>query len=303
MSTEPTSPNPLFQVAGGHGNAAEKSKETPSDARSELVRLIAASENKHFVFFFGSPAAGKTAVLGSVIQAMQRPEVQGRLFVHGAGDGYFKHGLALWERIRYAFGQQRFPPRTDVGGTIQLHAQYKTPGTGNPMDFIFLEMAGEDLKSVMITDNGGRSLPFHIGQFLRLPQLKVAFIVTTPWQDAARDDMMIDDFLSYINETAPHLIESRIILLVTKWDTFPDAATKSIDQFVREKMPRTSNKISAKRNIIQPFSVGNIVPFEGGDGDIIATFDYGASQRLFASIYETFTGVTVDKPKKPFWKF
>jgi hypothetical protein len=303
MSTEPPSPNPLFQIASGDGNAPEKPPDVPVDARAELVRLLDASEDKHFVFFFGSPAAGKTAILGSVIQAMQRPEVQGRLFVHGAGDGYFKHGLALWDQIRRAFDQKQFPTRTKVGGTIQLHAQYKPPGNGTPMDLIFLEMAGEDLKKVMITDKGGRSLPFHIGQFLRLPQLKVAFIVTTPWQDATRDDAMIDDFLSYVNETAPHLIESRIILLVTKWDTFPNAATMPIEQFVQLKMPRTSNKISAKRNIIQPFSVGKIIPFEGDAGDIIASFDYAAGQRLFASIYETFTGITVGKPKKRFWEF
>jgi hypothetical protein len=300
MSTEPPSKKYLLQ--DGDGKPPEMPPEAPSDARAELVRLLDASEDKHFVFFFGSPAAGKTAVLGSVIQAMQRPEVQGRLFVHGAGDGYFKHGLALWDHIRSAFGQKQFPARTSVGSTIQLHAQYKPPGTGTPMDLIFLEMAGEDLKSVMITDKGGRSLPFHIGQFLRLPQLKVAFIVTTPWQDAPRDDVMIDDFLSYVNETAPHLIESRIILLVTKWDTFASAATTPVEQFVQQRMPRTFNKISAKRNIIQPFSVGKIIPFDGAAGDIIASFDYGASQRLFASIYETFTGISVDKPKKPFWK-
>jgi hypothetical protein len=301
MSNE--NPNPLFQITSSEGPPADRQPPPSSDSRAELVRLLEASEDKNFVFLFGSPAAGKTAVLGSVIQAMQRPEVQGRLFVHGAGDGYFKHGLALWDQIRRAFEQKQFPTRTKAGGTIQLHAQFKPSSTANPLDLIFLEMAGEDLKRVMITDQGGRSLPFHVGQFLRIPQLKIAFLVTTPWQDAAKDDAMIDDFLSYVNETAPHLIENRIILLVTKWDTHPNATTLSIDEFVRQKMPRTYNKIAEKRNIIQPFSVGKIVPFEGGEGDIIASFDYPASQRLFARIYETFTGISNEEKKKPGWKF
>jgi len=301
MSAE--NPNPIFQVSPDEGRQ-DSSSAPPFDARAELLRLLEASEDKHFVFLFGSPAAGKTVVLGSVIQAMQRPEVQGRLFVHGAGDGYFKHGLALWEQLRRAFEKKQFPPRTKAGGTIQLHAQYKPPNNGNkstPLDLVFLEMAGEDLKKVMITDQGGRNLPFHIGQFLRIPQLKIAFLITTPWQDASKDDAMIDDFLSFVNETAPHLIENRIILLVTKWDTYSGGESTSIDDFVKQKMPRTYNKIAEKRNIIQPFSVGKIVPFDGGEGDIIATFDYSASQRLFSRIYETFTGISSEKKKT--WKF
>ncbi len=300
MSSENTTP---FQVVTNESSALENKPAPPVDARAELIRLLDASEGKHFVFLFGSPAAGKTAVLGSVLQAMQRPEVQGRLFVHGAGDGYFKHGLALWDQIRRAFDQKQFPTRTTAGGTIQLHAQFKPPNNEPPLDLVFLEMAGEDLKKVMITDQGGRNLPFHIGQFLKVPQLKIAFLVTTSWQDASKDDPMIDDFLSYVNETASHLIENRIILLVTKWDKNPLGATASIDDFVKQKMPRTYNKIAAKRNVIQPFSVGKIVPFEGGEGDIIASFDYPSSQRLFARIYETFTGVSSDPKKTKWWQF
>lgn len=305
MSNEDLTQNSssIFQVTPTEGGGANTQAPQSLDARAELVRLLEASEDKNFVFLFGSPAAGKTAVLGSIIQAMQRSEVQGRLFVHGAGDGYFKHGLALWELIRSAFEKKQFPPRTQKGRTIQLHAQYKPSSGVDALDIVFLEMAGEDLKSVMITDEGGRNLPFHIGQFLKIPQLKIAFLITTPWQDASKDDMMIDDFLSYVNETAPHLIENRIILLVTKWDTYPKAGSLSINDFVKQKMPRTYNKIAEKRNIIQPFSVGKILPFDGGEGDIIASFDYPASQRLFARIYETFTGVSNEEKKKPSWKF
>lgn len=296
-------PNPLFQITSNEGSTVDKQPLDPSDARAEFMRLLEASDDKCFVFLFGSPAAGKTVVLGSVIQAMHRPEVQGRLFIHGAGDGYFKHGLALWEQIRRAFDNKQFPSRTKAGGTIQLHARFEPSSNANPVDLIFLEMAGEDLKKVMITDQGGRSLPLHIGQFLKIPNLKIVFIVTTSWQEAGKDDFMINDFLDYVNETAPHLVENRIILLVTKWDTNPNSTTLSIDDFVRQKMPKTYNKISAKRNIIQPFSVGKIVAFEGGGGDIIASFDYSASQRLFARIYETFTGISNEEKKKPSWKF
>lgn len=284
---------------GGNGNQPEKNMQnTDNDSRKQLLDLIKASEDKHFVFLFGSPAAGKTAVLGCILQAMQRPEAPGKLFVHGAGGGYFKAGLALWNRVSDAFSAQRFPSRSTKNETIQLHAQYRVQEGVKPLNIVFLEMAGEDLKSVNITDQGGRSLPFHIGQFLRIPTLKLSFLITTPWDEADKDDALIDSFLSYVNETAPHLIENRFILLVTKWDKNQSGNGEAIDEFVRSKMPRTYNKLAAKRNVIQPFSVGTVIPFDGSDGDIIAQFDHAASQRLFARIYETFTGIS-SEPTKP----
>ena len=279
------SPVPPLVVAGA------------ADPRKQLLDLLRAADDKHFVFMFGSPAAGKTVVLGSMLRAMQRPEVKGRLFVHGAGDGYFKHGLALWKQIQSAFEQQRFPRRTTKGETIQLHAQYRPPNNELPLDLVFLEMSGEDLMSVRVTDAGGRDLPFHIEQFLRVTKLKLAFMIVTSWKDAERDDAMINDFLSYINEKAPHLSENRFIILITKWDTKPGDPQEPIFDFISKRMPATANKISARRNLVQPFSVGTIIPYDGPDGDIIESFDDAASQRLFARLYETFTGVPA-QPKK-----
>ncbi|MES1977505.1 MAG: hypothetical protein V4451_05680 [Pseudomonadota bacterium] len=233
---------------------------------------------------------------------MQRPEVPGKLYVHGAGNGYFRDGAALWGRIREAFGRQAFPPRTEAGKTIQLQAQYVPTDGSLPLNLIFLEMAGEDLREVMITDAGGKALPFHILQFLKIPRLKISFLVMTAWSDAARDDETIDDFLSFLNEEAPHLIDNRFILLITKWDTKPKSSG-SIDDFVRANMPSTYSKLAAARNVIQPFSIGEVVSIKDAGEDIIASFDYASSQRLFRRIYETFTGVPSEAPTAAWWQF
>ena len=299
---------PLFQVQSDESMVPVVPSSEELSERQKYLLLLEACKGKHFVFLFGSPAAGKTAVVGSLIQAMQRPEVLGKLYVHGAGDGYFASGLQLWSQIRHAFDNRRFPSRTKAGTTIQIHTQYRSP-SNTTLDLVFLEMAGEDLKEVQINDSGHRRLPFHIEQFLKIRQLEIAFLIITSWKDAAKDDVAIDDFLTFINQTAPHLTQKRVLLIITKWDTRPQNTgdSASVSKFVKETMPRTFNKISGARNVIQPFSVGEVVPFEGDEGDIIDTFDYGAHQRLFARIYETFTGVSVAPPdpsnKKPSWKF
>ncbi len=276
-----------------------------NDRRKILFNLLKGSEDKHFVFLYGTPASGKTAVLGSMLYAMQRPESKGKLFVHGSGDGFFKQGLVLWMRILEAFKEHRFPPRTGSGSTIQLHAEFTPHGSAKSLNLIFLEMGGEDLKQVMISPDGLRALPLHINQFFKIRALKLAFIVTTSWEDASKDDMAIDSFISYLNEHAAHLTTNRFLLLITKWDTKKSNSEESIDTFVRREMPQTYNKLSAKRNIIQPFSVGDVIAFSD-DGkshpdDIIETFDFAASQRLFGRIFETFTSIPLH-PKPSFFQ-
>lgn len=290
-----------YTVDGGE-DAPSPPDSVPTNGREELLKLIDASEDKHFVFMFGTPASGKTAVLGAMLRAMMRPDSPGRLFVHGS-DGYFKDGAALWKRIDTAFTNKEFPPRSSAGSTIQLHAQFVPHANRSPLHLIFLEMAGEDLRQVMIKDSGGRTLPFHVGQFLKIPTLKISFLVTTSWSEAKRDDAAIDDFLSFLNEKAPHLVDNRFILLITKWDTKTVNQTESIDEFVRRTMPRTYNKLSSQRNVIQPFSIGTVVSFDGAGGDVISSFDDAGSERLFSRIFETFTGVSSEPTKVSKWKF
>ena len=90
-----------YTVDGGE-DAPLPTSSVPTNAREELVKLIEAAEDKHFVFMSGTPASGKTAVLGAMLRAMQRPDAPGRLYIHGS-DGFFKDGLALWKRIDKAF--------------------------------------------------------------------------------------------------------------------------------------------------------------------------------------------------------
>ena len=70
-------------------------KTAATDARGMLLELIEGASEKNFVFFFGTPRAGKTAVLGSMLSSMQQDNPYGTVQVMGGNDGYFRHGVAL----------------------------------------------------------------------------------------------------------------------------------------------------------------------------------------------------------------
>lgn len=274
--------------------------------RDDFRKLLDSSDDKHFVFFYGSPAAGKTAVLGSMLYAMQQPGARGKLFVHGAGDNFFSKGLILWKGILTAFQNERFPIRSSTGSTIQLLVKYKPDerlnhdDTDEGIDIVFLEMSGEDLTQGMKLDKGDRSLPSHIDIFLQIPKVKLVFIVTAAWDEARESDAEVNEFITFLNEKYGNLIESRFLLLITKWDTKKKKKDENILSFVQREMPSTFTKLKNSRNVIQKFSVGNVIILspdgKPSDDDIIRPFDIATGQRLFDRIYETFTGISHTEP-------
>ncbi len=270
-----------------------------AEARQALLDLIERSRDDHFVFFFGGVESGKSTVLASLIHSVQRPEVDGKLYVLGHGDGS-AGGMALWNHMRAQFKARAFPSRS-TRETIQMRTQYEPPNDEKPLNIVFLEMSGEDLASVSITDQAGRVLPAHIDVFLKIKGLKLVFLITTAWTNATADDSRIDDFLTYIKERAPHLVKNRFMLLVTKWDSKAKESAETIDQFVRRTMPLTYNKLAHTRNIVQPFSIGNVIESSQAHEPVIADFDHAASQRLFGRIYETFTNIS-SNPLMSLWQ-
>jgi hypothetical protein len=277
----------------------------PVDARELLVQLIEGSENKNFVFFFGTPRAGKTAILGSMLQSMEAENPFGTVHVLGK-DGYFEAGVALWQNIRGFFDSRRFPPRTDAGATIQLHARFQPrEPQQKALDIIFLEMGGEDLRVVSATSTGVRALPLHIDQFLLIPGLRMMFLLTASWREAKQSDRAMSEFIDYLIGKNSSLADNRIVMLVTKWDTYPEKKTVTAEDYVKKHMPVTYGKLRDPKNLIGSYSIGTIVSLgkngEESPDDIIQSFDHKEGQKLFNRIRETFTGESFIKPPS-FWK-
>lgn len=274
--------------------------------RQAVLDLIDSSHDKHFVFFFGLPASGKTAVLGSMLNAMQQPGAKGRLFIHGVGDNFFQQGLALWKNISEAFSNRRFPPRTNVDSIIQLLAAYEPSSTEDSLNIVFLEMSGEKLQKVMISPDGGRALPFDINIFLNIPKVKIVFIITAAWNEARKSDPIINDFLTNLHEKHNNLFKSRFLLLITKWDSRKNQE-EDVVSFVQDNMKLTWAKLNDRKNIFQPFSIGKVISItddgKPGQNDIIEPFDIDAGQRLFYRIYETFTGTPTPSNAEGAWTF
>lgn len=306
MSENTESPEkPQFTVASRNSNEIHErdTKAQDDDRRKQVMELLEASKDKNFVFLFGPPGSGKTAVLGTILQSMHRGDVHGKFYVHGASEkSHYKRGADLWTRIRSSFADKRFPARSDVTKTIELHVEYKHPANPDPVHIVFLEMAGDNFDLVKLNERGEK-LPIHIKQFLSIPNINIMFLIVAPWRTDRRGISLVVDFLAFVNEHAPNLVGSRVILLISQWDQYPLRSTKSVEQFALEEMTEVYQKINSNNNVIRSYSVGTVLHDDTGAGDIIMDFDHTASQQLFARIYETFTGIRFVPPNhRPWWR-
>lgn len=263
---------------------------TSLDEEDDIRTLIDDPSARLFVLSFGAVACGKTSLLGALVQGMQTPEAPGRLYVDYGLTTALRQGSYLWRTIELAFSQKAFPPRTAAGNTTRIRLEYLPESTVRASRCVinFLETSGEDFHSFQ---NGKhlRELPPHIQKYLMLPQSKFVFLLLCEWDHAARDDIAISDFISYVNRQEPNHFGKNFQVVFTKWDTRPEGASEATEIF-RDHMPRTFNLLSQNSMAPLPFSVGTVIPFDGAP--ILAVTNHSYARSLFEIIYRQHTGRT-----------
>lgn len=255
----------------------------------------------NFIFLFGRHQAGKTAITASLIHYLSAISDYGNLDRVGN-----KEGKRLAERIRYAIGQGRFPDRTRVGSVTEVDCCFVPHQQNRHLEefwFTFLEMSGEDLKQVDLHDEDtSGELPDNIDVFFEAEGISMTFILVTPQDEARKDDDLMVNFLDYLYEKSPDFRESRVLLLVSKWDQHMGG--DDIREFLRSEMPNTFRKISRNTNAARAFSLGRLSRKLVDGLPYIQKYDPEPAQKVFEWLYESLTGKKIttkwDKFKKWF---
>lgn len=236
----------------------------------------------NFIFIFGKPAVGKTAITASLINHLSTDCDYGNLV--GIDNG---GGRILLEKIRNTIRDKRFPDRTKVGTLTEIDFKFEplNKSKGN-LWLTFLEMSGEDLNKVELNENNPSQLPTDIDVFFRANNLSMIFILVTSHQDANKDDSLMVTFLDYIIGKDLRFQNSRILLLVSQWDTF--VGEIDTEEFIRTRMPLTYARLRKNSNAIRNFSMGRITTADGQPR--IQEYDSEPAEKVFHWIYETLTG-------------
>jgi hypothetical protein len=235
----------------------------------------------NYIFLFGKQGVGKTAITASLIHYLASVCEQGNIEKVGNMEG-----KKLGERIRYLISHNRFPDRTNVGSLTQVDCRF-VPSKRNlkELDFTFLEMSGEDLKQVDVNEHEGR-LPDNIDVFFKVEGLSLTFILVTSYDQASADDSLMVNFLDYLIDKSPVYRQSRVLLLISKWDEVP--RSQDVEDFIRDNMRQTFRKINRATNAFSQFSLGEVAEVDGQP--YIRNYDDASPERVFEWLYRTLIG-------------
>jgi hypothetical protein len=114
----------------------------------------------------------------------------------------------------------------------------------------------------------------------------MVFILVTSHNDATRDDSLMVTFLDYIINKDRRFQNSRILLLISQWDTFKGEI--DLEDFIEKRMPLTYARLRNATNAFRGFSLGRIqivdeLPF-------IQEYDSEPAEKVFLWLYKTLTG-------------
>lgn len=237
----------------------------------------------NFIFLFGKPAIGKTAITASLIHYLNTECYYGSLEKNGN-----QEGQRLWEAFQQAIAERRFPGRTGLGTVFEVEGLFVPSRTRqhlSKLPLTFLEVRGDSLWEVSIQKSG--KLPAHIDVYFKAGNISMTFIMVTSCDEAHEDDPLMVNFLDYIIQKSSRYREARVLLLVSKWDKYTGHAT--ITEFLRQQMPQTFRRLSRGTNAYGVFSLG-IIDDDVDGSPLIQEYSSKPAKRVFEWLYQTLTG-------------
>ncbi|PJK07763.1 hypothetical protein CO610_09050 [Lysobacteraceae bacterium NML95-0200] len=241
--------------------------------------------NTNFVFLFGRRAAGKSAILSSLLHTGTLGNIMdtGVVFqknlahynlAHNMGDPEIAEVFsnlqiqsnATWDSLCDCFqwnGRTQsssgfLPARTAAGRPPLLLDGTLTP-TANPhapeLNITLLEVAGEVLQDGVSKGN----MPSNVDIYFRAQNISKTFLILVPFTDTQQDDALISSWLGNMLARNPMASNCPIILLLTKWDANPRAELQDPSVVVQQTMVQTYNRLQHFPDFrIDAFSIGLI---------------------------------------------
>ncbi|OOR96838.1 ribonucleoside-triphosphate reductase [Canicola haemoglobinophilus] len=148
--------------------------------QARLDELNNNAENKHYVLFFGSPASGKTWIVGSILHYM-KSYIDGTVHLDTSKTTESEDELfyLLQDRFNRVTGAQKITS-TDTTQYFELHISFKPRDTSKPkMEIVFIDASGEHSQQSFRTRDNTESgkLPNYLTAILESRvNTKIAFV-------------------------------------------------------------------------------------------------------------------------------
>jgi hypothetical protein len=288
--------NDISSDMGGDSSPSNTATSLPvAQVKTEAQYLEALrAMQSNFVFLFGDSQSGKTAICTSLIyHLMTNPDVgmlEERSMQGHTGQAFLRDSIG-------AISSKRFLPRSPLD-TVTLSGGRFTPKDTkfSSVPLTFMEMSGERQRG-LVAPTGSPGFPTNIDIFFQDPQLNLVFVVVVNHEDVTHEkDLLVADFLDFIRSKDKRFKKSRVLLIVSKWDTY--TGDHSVTQLVKNMMPLSYAALADSKNAITTYTVGKVTTV--GGQPYIADLNIESPRKLMGWLYQDIKGQ--DLFKENFWK-
>jgi hypothetical protein len=188
-----------------------------------------------------------------------------------------------------------------------------------PLPLAFLDLAGEDIKGIKISEGGTFTDKINaVFNGLKIYNSPVVFVLITPFDPPRqsgessrnahdREDTLHQNFLNYMEMMQSELLKNaKFFIIVSQWDKNLDP-NLSVETFMREKRPAVYQFVNNMNVVWGSYSVGKLLETEmvndRGEKYIdqqISRINYEAPERFWKKLYQICTNINLDQ--KTFWE-
>jgi len=279
----------------------------------------------NYVLTIGFPSAGKTVLQSWLTRYVMeegpfRTELD-HIETSRGKTSYDPNRIVSEWRKQWVDG--RFPKPTPVGEeevreiNLRVNPLY---GVKTPLEFGFLELSGEMMRSVIPGVSENPTLSRVLLRFLSNPNLNLVILLLVDPRSDDNGDLFFN-FLDFLRRNLPYDIrdQASLAIVVSKPDIAMERLRSStgnyaahdelrgevIEDFVEEfasQLYREFYDWPEKRRVISRFYIGEVLSDE--KGAFIADPSFESAENLFGWLYEQFTGRRLGPgPLGRFWKW
>jgi hypothetical protein len=255
------------------------------------------NKDSNFVFFFGTAESGKSVILSSMLYYLSS---QAGVLRPRLGTPNTKEAEVLLYDFFDNIRQGILPNRTTRDQVTRLDLVFEPNNRSKkivPINLTFLETSGENHNEI----RRGGSYHSSIESFLNA-SIPLTFIIVTSYESAHKDDTLINEFLNELERKGKNLQSVNVILVISKWDKsgrMDVASTEELDNFISERLSRTSQRIDTYGLSKTYYTIGSLHNNNGEER--ISLLNLATAEVLSNWLYSSIVGYDLNY-EGTFWE-
>ena len=255
------------------------------------------NKDSNFVFFFGTADSGKSVILSSMLYYLSS---QAGVLRPRLGTPNTKEAEVLLYDFFDNIRQGILPNRTTRDQVTRLDLVFEPNNRSKkivPINLTFLETSGENHNEI----RRGGSYHSSIESFLNA-SIPLTFIIVTSYDSAHKDDTLINEFLNELERKGKNLQSVNVILVISKWDKsgrMDVASTEELDNFISERLSRTSQRIDTYGLSKTYYTIGSLQNNNGMER--ISLLNLATAEVLSNWLYSSIVGYDLNY-EGTFWE-